>query len=82
MTKPDTPTPVMSETSGVADIVPSKAMSRPNWTKYAGDFRSMTDSQINMECKRAQDLIDSYEEWIEAVAEWKKAGKPREQGGF
>lgn len=47
------------------------------WEKYRGDFNSMTDEQIEEAIKDAQAIIDREEAWVEAVASWKKAGKPR-----
>jgi hypothetical protein len=47
------------------------------WEKYAGDFDAMTDEEIDIETRQAQFLIDENEEWVEAVAMWKAAGKPR-----
>ena len=47
------------------------------WKKYAADFRAMTDAAIEDECKRCSDEIEAGEEWLEAVASWKAAGKPR-----
>ena len=47
------------------------------WKPYAGDFNCMTDEQIETEVQYAQSQIDEHEEWIEAVAAWKAAGKPR-----
>lgn len=49
------------------------------WKEYAGDFNSMTDEEIETETNQAQSLIDENESWVEAVAAWKNAGKPREQ---
>lgn len=50
---------------------------RPAWYNYRGDFNSMTDEEVEKEVQRAQDKIDEQEEWLEAVASWKAAGKPR-----
>lgn len=47
------------------------------WEKYRGDFNAMTDEQIEEAIKDAQAIIDREEAWVEAVASWKKAGKPR-----
>lgn len=47
------------------------------WERFLGDFRSMDDDQIDRAVAEAQTLIDREEEWIEAVASWKAAGKPR-----
>lgn len=37
----------------------------------------MTDEEIEQEVAIAQDTIDEQEAWLEAVAAWKKDGKPR-----
>lgn len=47
------------------------------WKAYAADFNNMTDAQIEYETRRAQDLVDEQESWLEAVASWEAAGKPR-----
>jgi len=47
------------------------------WKKFQGDFNAMTDTQIDWETKRAQDVVDEQEEWLEAVAAWTSAGRPR-----
>jgi len=50
------------------------------WKKYAGDFNAMSDKAIESECQRAQRLIDEQEDWLEAVASWEAAGRPRNSG--
>lgn len=47
------------------------------WSKYQNDFDAMTDKQVENEKKRSQDLIDEHEEFVEAVAAWEAAGRPR-----
>lgn len=47
------------------------------WLRYKGDFNAMTDEEIRRECDRAQNEIDEHEDWLEAVASWYAAGKPR-----
>ncbi len=47
------------------------------WKQYAGDFDSLTDEQIEAECESAQNDLAEAEDWLEAVASWKEAGKPR-----
>lgn len=49
------------------------------WKRYAADFNAMTDEEVEEERRRAQDLVDEQESWLEAVASWEAAGKPREQ---
>lgn len=47
------------------------------WKSYAADFNAMTDAQIEAECRRSRDLIDEQEDWLDAVAAWESAGRPR-----
>jgi hypothetical protein len=47
------------------------------WEKYAADFRATTDDKIEVECERCRDEVATAEEWLEAVASWEAAGKPR-----
>lgn len=47
------------------------------WKQYAGDFNAMTDGEIEEESQRARDEMAEHESWLEAVASWKAAGKPR-----
>jgi len=47
------------------------------WKKYAADFSAMSDEEIERETDQARDLIDEQESWLEAVASWEAAGKPR-----
>lgn len=49
------------------------------WYKFRGDFNAMTDDQIENSAKEYQDKIDDAEEWLEAIAAWKDAGKPRKE---
>jgi hypothetical protein len=62
------------------------------WKRYAGDFNHLTDEQIEFECESARidlayfaetgvveiagPLLDA-EDWLEAVASWEAAGRPR-----
>jgi len=48
------------------------------WEKFKGDFNSMSDDEIETETREAQERIDTETDWVEAVASWKAAGKPRE----
>lgn len=48
-----------------------------SWENYKGDFNSMTDEEVDTAEAEAQDRIDTETEWVEAVAAWKAAGKPR-----
>ena len=47
------------------------------WKKYAADFRAMTDAEIEAECEQCRNQIDEAEDWLEAVASWEAAGRPR-----
>ena len=47
------------------------------WKRYAADFKALTDAEIEDECERFQTEIDEATDWLEAVASWKAAGKPR-----
>jgi hypothetical protein len=51
------------------------------WKKYAADFRNMTDAEIERESEDARVLIEKQEDWLEAVALWEAAGKPRAELG-
>lgn len=50
------------------------------WKKFENDFNAMTDEQIADESRDAQDRINADEEWLEAVAAWEDAGRPRKVG--
>lgn len=47
------------------------------WKQYAADFNAMSDEEIEQERQHAQDLVNEQESWLEAVASWEAAGKPR-----
>lgn len=47
------------------------------WSKYQNDFDAMSDAQIDYETRRSQEQLDEAEEWLEAVAAWEAAGRPR-----
>lgn len=47
------------------------------WAQYQNDFDAMTDAEIECETRRSQDQLDEAESWLEAVAAWKAAGRPR-----
>ncbi|WP_298700914.1 hypothetical protein [uncultured Brevundimonas sp.] len=47
------------------------------WAQYRNDFEAMTDAEIEYETRRSQDQLDEAESWLEAVAAWKAAGRPR-----
>lgn len=48
------------------------------WKRYADDFNALTDEQVETERERAQSVVDEETDWLEAVASWEAAGKPRE----
>jgi hypothetical protein len=48
------------------------------WKRYAADFNAMTDENIKEETERCRREVDEAEDWLEAVASWEAAGKPRE----
>ena len=54
-------------------------MTEDTWRKYRGDFNAMTDKEIEDQVNHAQCQLDEAEEWLEAVAAWKAAGKPRDK---
>lgn len=47
------------------------------WRQYAADFDALTDEQIKYECDSALRDLEEAESWLEAVAAWEAAGKPR-----
>ena len=47
------------------------------WKKYEADFNAMTDEEIASETAAEQQKLDEAEDWLEAVASWEAAGKPR-----
>lgn len=47
------------------------------WKQYAGDFLAMSDEEVEQESNRCRDQADEAESWLEAVASWEAAGKPR-----
>lgn len=49
------------------------------WKQYANDFNAMTDKQIEDECNRCHAEINEAENWLEAVASWTAAGRPRKK---
>ncbi len=48
-----------------------------SWKQYAADFNAMTDEEIERETRDARNIVDEQESWLEAVAAWEAAGKPR-----
>lgn len=49
------------------------------WKKYAADFNAMTDEEIERETQSCRDDLEEAESWLEAVASWEAAGRPRNQ---
>lgn len=47
------------------------------WKQYAAAFNGMTDAEIEAECVQCRNQIDEAEDWLDAVASWDAAGKPR-----
>ena len=47
------------------------------WKEYSADFDAMSDEEIEIERSRAQYIVDEEQEWLDAVASWVAAGKPR-----
>ncbi len=48
------------------------------WKQYAADFNNMTDAEIDRETEHCRSELDELESWLEAVASWEAAGRPRE----
>lgn len=49
------------------------------WKRYAADFDAMTDEEIDHETRRSEEQLAEAEDWLEAVASWENAGRPRSQ---
>lgn len=47
------------------------------WDQYQNDFDAMTDKQIDEETRSARNEVEEHESWLEAVAAWDEAGRPR-----
>lgn len=47
------------------------------WKSHAGDFENMSDDEIEKYTRDMQRNLDEAEEWLEAVASWERAGRPR-----
>lgn len=47
------------------------------WKEYAADFDGMSDEEIEEETERCRNEVAEAESWLEAVASWEAAGKPR-----
>jgi hypothetical protein len=55
------------------------ADARPNdaWRRYENDFNAMSDEEIAEEVRRSEDQLIEAEDWLDAVASWESAGRPR-----
>jgi len=49
------------------------------WKKYAADFNALNDEEIEAESNVERNKLEEAEDWLEAVASWEAAGKPRNQ---
>jgi hypothetical protein len=49
------------------------------WLEYKSDFDSMSDEEIAQEVSDEQTKLDEAESWLDAVASWTEAGKPRNE---
>jgi hypothetical protein len=47
------------------------------WKQYVNDFSAMSDAEIESESESCRNQVDEAESWLEAVASWEAAGKPR-----
>lgn len=47
------------------------------FAKFQNDFNNMSDNDVIDETRRMEDQLDEAEEWLEAVAAWEAAGRPR-----
>lgn len=47
------------------------------WKRYANDFNAMTDEEVAEEVRRSEDQLAEAGGWLEAVASWEAAGRPR-----
>ena len=64
-------TPIESDTLEGGEVL------RASWQQYANDFNAMTDAEIEAESADERQKLDEAEGWLEAVAAWEAAGKPR-----
>ena len=49
------------------------------WKEYENDFNAMTDAEIELECRYCEKQVDEAQSWLDSVASWKMAGKPRKK---
>lgn len=50
------------------------------WSQFQNDFDAMSDKDVDDKTRSMADQLDEAEEWLEAVAEWRSAGRPRKAG--
>lgn len=50
----------------------------PAWKRYSDDFRNMSDKEIEDETEMVRREVEEGEDWLEAVASWEAAWKPRD----
>jgi hypothetical protein len=50
------------------------------WRQYRADFNAMNDEEIERETEFYRNQVDEAESWLEAVASWEAAGRPRDSG--
>jgi hypothetical protein len=62
---------------GPQDAISSESVDN-SWKQYSGDFNAMTDAEIQKEVDDEQYKLDEAESWLEAVASWIAAGRPRD----
>jgi hypothetical protein len=48
-----------------------------SWFEYQNDLNAMTDEEVAEETRRMEDQAVEAEAWLEAVAAWDAAGRPR-----
>lgn len=47
------------------------------WAEYQIDFDLMSDREIAEETRNSEEQLHEAESWLEAVAAWEAAGRPR-----
>lgn len=50
---------------------------RDAWKRYAADFNAMSDEEIERDSEECRQQVEEAEDWLEAVASWEAAGRPR-----
>lgn len=54
-----------------------RALPSSAWSRFQADFDAMTDAEVDAEADLAAARVLEDEEWLEAVAIWSAAGRPR-----